>query len=108
MLAEGLCTALCGVGVIENFQTYLKEKNFIKDFKFVYSCEREKYKVRKINRINYTYNTTKPYFFKVDIIIIVATHLLSVSVCVFSMSQQMTLKCEFVFAYVQYTILFVL
>ena len=42
MLAEGLCTALCGVGVIENFQTYLKEKNFIKDFKFVYSCERER------------------------------------------------------------------
>ena len=42
MLAEGLCTALCSVGIIENFQTYLKEKNFIKDFKFVYSCERER------------------------------------------------------------------
>ena len=80
MLAEGLCTALCGVGVIENFQTYLKEKNFIKDFKFVYSCKREKYKVRKINRINYTYNTTKPYFFKVDIIIIVAAH------CIFNVT----------------------
>ena len=51
MLAEGLCTALCGVGVIENFQTYLKEKNFIKDFKFVYSCNIYIYNSEKVNNL---------------------------------------------------------